>query len=157
MHAHTVQSHDLQTVNHIYKQHASTTALVTILLLLLLHGGSSAAQSDVDLLEFPLNLEYLEAEFFSWGALGRGLDSIEPNLTMGGPPPVGVRKADLSPLVQDIIAQFAYQEVGHLRKKPIKEKKKKLLIVLKLGLVLYSGPIRSGSTHTRFSKAQLNF
>ncbi|PIN10610.1 hypothetical protein CDL12_16799 [Handroanthus impetiginosus] len=121
MHAHKVRLHDLQTVNHISSMALSTsadstTALITILLLLLLlHGGSSTAQSDVDLLEFPLNLEYLEAEFFSWGALGRGLDSIEPNLTMGGPSPVGVRKANLSPLVQDIIAQFAYQEFGHLR------------------------------------------
>ncbi|KAG8372842.1 hypothetical protein BUALT_Bualt12G0109000 [Buddleja alternifolia] len=106
---------------------ASTTAFIAVFFLLL--GGSAASEtefsvewdheklpkSDVDLLEFPLNLEYMEAEFFSWGALGRGLDSLAPNLTMGGPPPIGVRKAQLSPVIRDIIAQFAFQEFGHLR------------------------------------------
>ncbi|CAA3023926.1 desiccation-related protein PCC13-62 [Olea europaea var. sylvestris] len=107
---------------------ASTTALKPLLLLLLLlHylSGSAAfyivsdaekiPESDVDLLEFPLNLEYLEAEFFSWGALGYGLDRFAPSLTMGGPPPIGVKKAKLSPFMKDIIAQFAFQEFGHLR------------------------------------------
>ncbi|XP_043725884.1 desiccation-related protein PCC13-62 [Telopea speciosissima] len=75
----------------------------------------SIPKSDLDLLEFPLNLEYLEAEFFLWGALGYGLDKIAPNLTMGGPPPIGTKKANLSPFVRDIITQFAFQEVGHLR------------------------------------------
>ncbi|KAF6134054.1 hypothetical protein GIB67_038345 [Kingdonia uniflora] len=73
------------------------------------------SKSDADLLEFPLNLEYLEAEFFLWGALGYGLDKVAPNLSMGGPPPIGVRKAHLDPLTKDIITQFAYQEVGHIR------------------------------------------
>ncbi|KAM0936051.1 hypothetical protein DsansV1_C27g0199351 [Dioscorea sansibarensis] len=72
-------------------------------------------RSDVDLIEFPLNLEYFEAEFFLWGALGHGLDTVAPNLTLGGPPPVGARQARLKPLVQDIVTQFGYQEVGHLR------------------------------------------
>ncbi|CAH9105279.1 unnamed protein product [Cuscuta epithymum] len=72
-------------------------------------------KGDVDLLEFPLNLEYLEAEFFLWGAFGYGLDKFAPNLSSGGPPPVGVTSAKLSPLVKDIIAQFGFQEVGHLR------------------------------------------
>ncbi|KAL8153613.1 hypothetical protein V2J09_011373 [Rumex salicifolius] len=70
---------------------------------------------DVDLLEFPLNLEYLEAEFFSWGALGYGLDVIEPGLAQGGPPPTGASIAKLDPFTRDVIMQFAYQEVGHLK------------------------------------------
>ncbi|KAI0515777.1 hypothetical protein KFK09_008444 [Dendrobium nobile] len=70
---------------------------------------------DVDLLEFALNLEYLEAEFFLWGALGYGLDRIAGNLSAGGPPPIGVRKANLDPFVRDIVTQFGYQEVGHLK------------------------------------------
>ncbi|XP_023006619.1 desiccation-related protein PCC13-62-like [Cucurbita maxima] len=72
-------------------------------------------QSDVDLLEFPLNLEYLEAEFFLFGSLGYGLDKVAPYLTMGGPSPIGAKMANLGPFIKDIIMQFAYQEVGHLR------------------------------------------
>lgn len=71
--------------------------------------------SDVDLLEFPLNLEFLEAEFFLWGSLGRGLDAIAPQLASGGPSPIGSQRAHLSPLIRDIITQFALQEVGHLK------------------------------------------
>ncbi|XP_071722173.1 desiccation-related protein PCC13-62-like [Rutidosis leptorrhynchoides] len=73
------------------------------------------SQSDVDLLEFPLNLEFLEAEFFLFGSLGYGLDKVNPNLTNGGPPPKGAKLARLDPVTQDIISQFAFQEVGHLR------------------------------------------
>ncbi|KAJ4762186.1 Desiccation-related protein PCC13-62 [Rhynchospora pubera] len=82
----------------------------------------SLPRSDVDLLEFPLNLEFLEAEFFLWGSLGHGLDKAAPNLTDGGPPPIGGKKANLDPLTHDIIMQFAFQEVGHIRaiKKTIK-------------------------------------
>lgn len=76
---------------------------------------NSIPQPDVDLLEFPLNLEYLEAEFFLFGAMGHGLDKVAPNLTMGGPAPIGARKANLDRLTRDIVLQFAFQEVGHLR------------------------------------------
>jgi hypothetical protein len=78
-------------------------------------GASMLPQSDVDLLEFPLNLEYLETEFFCWSALGHGLDAIDENLTGGGPPSIGGQTASLTPLVRDIATQFCYQEVGHLR------------------------------------------
>lgn len=77
--------------------------------------SSSIPQSDVDLLEFPLNLEFLEAEFFLFGALGYGLDRVAPNLTNGGPSPIGARRANLDTLTRDIILQFGWQEVGHLR------------------------------------------
>ncbi|XP_028753570.1 desiccation-related protein PCC13-62-like [Neltuma alba] len=71
--------------------------------------------SDKDLLEFPLNLEYLEAEFFLFGSLGYGLDIASPDLAQGGPSPIGGRLAQLDPLTKDIILQFGLQEVGHLR------------------------------------------
>ena len=102
-------------------------ALAILLLLLLLfpksqssqvlrdHGSFTVPQSDIDLLEFPLNLEFLEAEFFLFGALGYGLDRVAPNLTMGGPSPMGARRANLDTLTRDIILQFGWQEVGHLR------------------------------------------
>ena len=72
-------------------------------------------EQDVDLLQFAENIEFLEAEFFTWGALGYGLDHAAPQLVMGGPPPVGARKANLDLLTQNIIKEFGYQEVGHLR------------------------------------------
>ncbi|KAA8536843.1 hypothetical protein F0562_029321 [Nyssa sinensis] len=72
-------------------------------------------EEDRDLLQFAENLEFLEAEFFLWGALGHGLDGIAPELAMGGPPPIGGQKAKLDFLTENIITEFAYQEVGHLR------------------------------------------
>ncbi|CAH1417406.1 unnamed protein product [Lactuca virosa] len=102
---------------------ATTTSgpmIITTILLILLASTTSYAnfklpKSDTKLLEFPLNLEYLECEFFLFGSLGRGLDQIQPNLTGGGPPPIGVRQANLSALIKDVITQFGYQEVGHIR------------------------------------------
>ncbi|MED6134987.1 hypothetical protein PIB30_042085 [Stylosanthes scabra] len=76
---------------------------------------SSLPKSDADLVEFALNLEYLEAEFFLYGALGYGLDVVNPNLTQGGPTPYGGKIAHLSPIIKDVTLQFALQEVGHLR------------------------------------------
>lgn len=99
----------------------ATMATTVFFLLLLATSATSNAKSnkvtksDTNILEFPLNLEYMEADFFLFGALGRGLDYIQPNLTGGGPPPIGARRANLSPLIRDIIAQFGYQEVGHVR------------------------------------------
>ncbi|XP_057486546.1 desiccation-related protein PCC13-62-like [Actinidia eriantha] len=105
---------------------AATAVVLSFLLLLslpavlcsdhlLMRHNSAIPDSDVDLLEFPLNLEFLEAELFLWASLGRGLDSVAPNLTDGGPPPIGGRKARLYPFTKDVILQFAFQEVGHLR------------------------------------------
>jgi Ferritin-like domain len=97
-----------------------TSAIFTSLLLLSAPSKSgsqnpSLPQSDIDLIEFPLNLEFLEAEFFLWGSLGYGLDKVAPNLADGGPLPIGGKKANLDALTRDIIMQFAYQEVGHVR------------------------------------------
>ncbi|KAK4265937.1 hypothetical protein QN277_026922 [Acacia crassicarpa] len=93
----------------------SVAFLSFLLMLVRANNASITVYNDKDLLEFPLNLEFLEAEFFLFGALGRGLDSVAPELTEGGPPPVGARLAKLGFLVRDIILQFALQEVGHLR------------------------------------------
>ncbi|KAJ4713089.1 Desiccation-related protein PCC13-62 [Melia azedarach] len=70
---------------------------------------------DRDRIHIALNLEFLETEFFLNGALGRGLDSIAPELAAGGPPPAGAKKANLDFLTKNIIEEFAYQEIGHLR------------------------------------------
>ncbi|KAL2941016.1 Desiccation-related protein PCC13-62 [Bienertia sinuspersici] len=70
---------------------------------------------DTMLLQFAQNIEHLEADFFLWGALGYGLDKVAPQLTLGGPPPIGARKANLDKLTQHIITEFGFEEVGHLR------------------------------------------
>lgn len=71
---------------------------------------------DADLLAFALNLEFLEAEFFMFGATGAGLDAHYPQLTGGGKPPRGGRKARLGdPTAKDIVLQMGLQEAGHLR------------------------------------------
>ena len=91
-------------------------ALITLKLSLVWASPDSGRTSaDIDAVNFALNLEFLEAEFFLNGALGLGLDSINSSLAQGGPPPIGARKANLSPLVKGIIEEFGYQEVGHIR------------------------------------------
>ncbi|XP_061352755.1 ferritin-like catalase Nec2 [Gastrolobium bilobum] len=106
---------------HISRVTASIVVLLASLVLpqesyfSVLIASDATPESDVDLLEFPLNLEYLEAEFFLFGSLGHGLDVVAPHLAEGGPPPIGARLANLDILVKDVILQFGLQEVGHLR------------------------------------------
>ena len=71
--------------------------------------------TDVDRIQFALNLEFLEAEFFLVGALGKRLDDMAPTLAQGGPPPVGGRIAMLDQTTRRIIEEFGYQEIGHIR------------------------------------------
>ncbi|KAL0454839.1 UNVERIFIED_CONTAM: Desiccation-related protein PCC13-62 [Sesamum latifolium] len=77
--------------------------------------GIPIHEGDIDMMQFPENLEHLEADYFLWSALGYGLDHVAPELVMGGPPPIGAQKANLNFLTRKIIEEFAYQEVGHLR------------------------------------------
>ncbi|GFP86455.1 desiccation-related protein pcc13-62 [Phtheirospermum japonicum] len=95
---------------------SALTAFFLFLFLLHLRGGNCGQDKfvDSDYVELALNLEYLETEFFLWGALGQGLDALDHDLAMGGPPPFGAQKANLL-RIKDIIEQFGYQEVGHLR------------------------------------------
>ena len=103
---------------------STSTITTTALLILLLPKSysskiakfdSSILEVDFDLLEFTLNLEYLEAKFFLYGALVYGLDKIAPNLTLGGPTPIGDKHGKMDNFTRDVIKQFAFHEVGHLR------------------------------------------
>ena len=75
----------------------------------------NVSEIDRNVLEFALNLEFLEAEFFLWSGLGFGLDQVAPQLVMGGPSPVGGEIATLDEFTHNITVQLALQEVGHLR------------------------------------------
>ena len=52
--------------------------------------------TDTDILNFALNLEYLEAQYYSWAVYGHG---IPANYTGGSGVVTGARKATLSPPV----------------------------------------------------------
>ena len=56
-----------------------------------------------DRIQFSLNLELLKAEFFLNGAVGQGLNTIDPSLAQCGPPRIGTKKANLDPVVDNII------------------------------------------------------
>ena len=83
---------------------------------LLLVAGCRAqtlAVSDSDLLNFALNLECLEAEYYSTAINGYGLNST--TLGSGGGPAVGGLKANLSPELIQIATELANDEINHVR------------------------------------------
>lgn len=83
--------------------------------------------SDVAVLNFALNLEYLEAEFYSRAVYGEGLSDRDTdakdkhgNVVHGGPV-VGGRKVRLTGAVRDYACEIANDEIAHvkfLRSKP---------------------------------------
>ncbi len=72
---------------------------------------------DVDVLNFALNLEYLEAEFYSWAAFGKGLDAADAG---GGPASTGGKKLvytgqPIDGAVQAYIEEIANDEIAHVK------------------------------------------
>ncbi|KAK9837750.1 hypothetical protein WJX74_004245 [Apatococcus lobatus] len=66
--------------------------------------------TDLDIVHFLTNVECLEGQFDTYGTFGRGfLD----NLTLGGPEPLGVRKANLSAEAMTYMEEVALNEQGH--------------------------------------------
>jgi hypothetical protein len=88
---------------------------VALLGVVAVSGSANFTTYDKELIQVALNLEYLEADYFLWGAYGYGLDVIAPYLTGGGPNPIGAQKANLNPYFTDVYQQMGLQEVGHLR------------------------------------------
>ncbi|EIE26937.1 hypothetical protein COCSUDRAFT_59435 [Coccomyxa subellipsoidea C-169] len=75
-------------------------------------GGLAAKQSftDRDIVHFLTNVECLEGQFDTWGTFGHGFNN---NLTLGGPTPIGARKANLSDAVLLYMQEVALNEQGH--------------------------------------------
>lgn len=71
----------------------------------------STGLTDVQILNFALNLECLEAEFYNYAAYGSGLT---PELRGGGPTPIGGQKANLTDDALNVVTEIARNEAQHV-------------------------------------------
>ena len=79
--------------------------------------AASSSVGDTDILNFALNLEYLEAEYYLRGAVGQTLDDLF-RTNLGGQVRGGRRVAFSSPVHEGIMKNIAaneYQHVAYLR------------------------------------------
>ncbi|KAK9834043.1 hypothetical protein WJX81_005369 [Elliptochloris bilobata] len=70
-----------------------------------------ANYTDADLVRSLTNVECLEAAFDLYGAFRRNLSA---NLTLGGPAPLGAKKANLTEAVLRYVQEIALTQQGHL-------------------------------------------
>ena len=76
---------------------------------------ASAAQIDLDVLNFALNLEYLEATFYSYAAFGAPLSAASTSGTGALGTVTGGRKVTFTdPVVQQYALEIAADEVAHV-------------------------------------------
>jgi hypothetical protein len=74
--------------------------------------------SDIDILNFALNLEYLECEYYLRGATGAGLSSTDAGGSSAGAvtaPPVMGPVATNNALYTEFLNEFAQSELSHVR------------------------------------------
>ena len=77
---------------------------------------ASATIGDPEILNFALNLEYLEAEFYSFAVFGVGLpDSLRSGVGTRGTVTPGRRVAFTDPVVAQYALEIAQDEIAHVR------------------------------------------
>ncbi|OMO68196.1 hypothetical protein COLO4_29842 [Corchorus olitorius] len=67
-----------------------------------------------EVIQFNINMMYLETNFFLYASTGKGIDSIAPDLVQG-PLPIGLKIANLDHVTSQIIKEFGLEEVGMIR------------------------------------------
>lgn len=76
---------------------------------------TSSGVSDNDILNFALNLEYLEAEFYLRAATGSGLSSTDAGGSSAGTVTGGAKISGLTSFQQSILDEIAYDEQQHVQ------------------------------------------
>ena len=101
---------------------ASATAVVAPAAASLLSPSTASAATitDPDILNFALNLEYLEGEFYANGYFGRGFDSLGIAVNGMGNAGTTTVKANpkvnfTNPIIQGYFAEIANDEIAHVR------------------------------------------
>jgi hypothetical protein len=78
--------------------------------------ADAATITDADILNFALNLEYLEAEFYTLLTTGKRLKDVGIGTSGTGTsgPTTGGRKLDLAPWMMDVLKEITFDEQQHV-------------------------------------------